>query len=55
MVQEHATVKACIVTTAFPRWWGHDRGTFVFEAACAAQVLGVQVRVTHETLQSPGI
>jgi glycosyltransferase involved in cell wall biosynthesis len=45
-------VKVCIVTTAFPRWPGDDRGIFVFEAARAVQALGAQVRVI--AMHSPG-
>jgi glycosyltransferase involved in cell wall biosynthesis len=45
-------VKVCIVTTAFPRWPGDDRGVFVFEAARAVQALGAQVRVI--AMHSPG-
>lgn len=45
-------MKVCIVTTAFPRWPGDDRGIFVFEAARAVQALGAQVRVI--AMHSPG-
>lgn len=45
-------MKVCILTTAFPRWLGDDRGVFVLNAARALAGQGVQVRVV--AIHSPG-
>lgn len=45
-------MKVCIVTTAFPRWPGDDRGVFILEAARAIQAQGVRVKVV--SMHSPG-
>jgi glycosyltransferase involved in cell wall biosynthesis len=45
-------MRVCIVTTAFPRWPGDDRGIFILEAARAIQAQGVCVKVV--SMHSPG-
>lgn len=45
-------MKSCIVTTAFPRWEGDDRGIFIFNAAKAIQQQGINVLVV--AIHSPG-
>lgn len=52
MRTEHGEMRVCIVTTAFPRWPGDDRGVFILEAAQAIQSQGLQVRVV--AMHSPG-
>lgn len=45
-------MRVCIVTTAFPRWPGDGRGTFILDAARALRAQGAQVRVI--AMHSPG-
>ncbi len=45
-------MKVCILTTAFPRWDGDNRGPFIFEAAKALYRKGIQVRVV--AMHNPG-
>lgn len=45
-------MRICIVTTAFPRWPGDNRGTFIWEAARAVRAAGASVRVI--AMHSPG-
>lgn len=45
-------MKICILTTAFPRWEGDDRGSFVLSAALALVKQGMEVQVI--AIHSPG-
>jgi glycosyltransferase involved in cell wall biosynthesis len=45
-------MKVCIVTTAFPRWKGDDRGIFILNAARSLVRKGLQVSVI--AMHSPG-